>query len=79
MTFHFQPPYNPAYGVTRAKWRKLSGIEKTRLIQKYRDEENRKWFVGKITEEFIYNWIPMPFDPNRKFVPVGQELDELPF
>jgi len=47
MRLHFQPPYDPAYGVTRARWRKLSGIEKSRLIQDYRDQKNAEVVFGK--------------------------------
>jgi hypothetical protein len=73
MRLHFEPLYRSEYGLTRAAWRRLSGIEKVKVIQEYRDRANAevlKYFLEQDAEQIVA--LPYPLD--WKFEP----LDPIP-
>lgn len=74
--FHFEPLYRSEYGLSRAAWRRLSGIEKVKVIQNYRDRWNAE-FLKKFLEtddpEYVQS---LPFPPDRKFEPIDPIPDE---
>lgn len=75
MRLHFEPLYRSEYGLSRAAWRRLSGIEKVKVIQKHRDRCNATVFTYLLENpENALVGVPLPFPPDRKFEP----LDPIP-
>lgn len=68
MRFHFEPLYRSEYGLSRAAWRRLSGIEKVKVIQDYRDRWNAE-FLKQFLETPDAETLSVPFPPDRKFEP----------
>lgn len=76
--FHFEPLYRSEYGLSRAAWRRLSGIEKVKVIQNYRDRcnaESLKMFLETDEPDYLRF---APFPPDRKFEPLDPIPDETP-
>ena len=74
MRLHFEPLYRSEYGLTRAAWRRLSGIEKVKVIHGYRDRCNAdvlRWYLEMGADE-IGMALPYPLD--HKF----ESLDPIP-
>ena len=77
----FLPLWRPEYGVARSAWRKLSGLERSRLIQAWRDTCNANALANLLasSEEDIqlYQLNRLPFPPDYKselLDPLGIEL-----
>ena len=77
MIRHFQPAWRKYYGVSRQRWKRLSGLEKTKLIKKYRDTVFAETLAFNLRQDdykaaipFSGPFIPEPvterdYDPNQ--------------
>lgn len=70
MKYHFEPLYRSDYGLTKSQWRRLSGIEKVKVIQEHRAKANLPIFSVFLEtgDPDILQYLPFP--PNRKFEPI---------
>ena len=67
----FLPAWRPEYGVTRLAWKKLSGLERSKLIKAWRDDCNAGWLAQRLVlsdEQIAEGWISEkpPFPPDYK-------------
>ena len=73
MRLHFQPAWSKDYGVSRLRWKRLSGLEKTKLIKQYRDKVLAETLAFNLSHDDYKTAIPFsgPFIPE----PLTEEED----